>query len=69
MAITPTRTRDEWIALADAALETAIATTANTKLPGGIRTVSRAQTIKLLARRALRKATQGGMRAEPKFGN
>jgi hypothetical protein len=69
MAITPTRTKDEWIALCDNALETAIATCSNTTLvpASGVtatRKVTRAQTCKMLARRALRKATQGALRVE-----
>ena len=69
MAITKTRTNDEFIALADQALETAITTCMNTTLvssaPGGaVRKVTRAQVVKALARRMMRKATQPGMRSE-----
>ena len=69
MAITKTRTADEFVALADQALEVAITTCMDTTLvssaPGGaVRKVTRAQVVKALARRMLRKATQPGMRKE-----
>ena len=63
MAETTVRTRDEFVALADAATETAIATCLDTTFTGGIRKVTRAQVLKALVRRALRKSTQGAMRA------
>jgi hypothetical protein len=70
MAETPTRTKSEWIALADAALETAIGTVQNTTLVTGSPTaslreaVTRAETLKLLVKRMLRKGTQAGKRSE-----
>ena len=67
MAITTTRTPDQFVALCDQALETAITTCLNTTLvssaPGGaVRKVTRSQVVKTLARRAMRKTTQGAMR-------
>ena len=69
MAITTSRTKDEFTALVDASLEVAIATCMNTTLPantpgGATRKVTRAQVVKAIARRALRKGTQGAMRPE-----
>jgi hypothetical protein len=69
MAITTTRTKDEFIALCDNALETAINTCMNTTLvPASgvtaVRKVTRAQVCKTLAQRAMRKSTQGAMRRE-----
>jgi hypothetical protein len=65
---TTLRTKDEWAALIDNLLETAIAGAVTTTLasPGGTQTraVTRAQTMKAIARRALRKANQIGMRRE-----
>ena len=74
MAETPIRTRTEWAALADAALETAVTTVMNTTIernpaPSGhsYMRVTRNETLKLLAQRALRKTTQPGMRREMKI--
>ena len=54
MAITTTRTNDEFVALVDQSLETAITTCLNTTLvssaPGGaVRKVTRAQVVKTMA--------------------
>ena len=61
MAITKTRTNDEFVALCDQALETAITTCMDTTLVssaagGAVRQVTRAQGVKALARRMRRTA-------------
>ena len=69
MAETTQRTKDEWVALVDNAIETAITTASNTTLKtaggvSGIEKVTRAEVLKLFVRRAVRKGTQSGMRRE-----
>jgi hypothetical protein len=66
---TTTRTRDMFTVLVDTALETAVTTCLNATLvtptgAGAVRAVTRPQVLKWIARRALRKSTQGAMRPE-----
>lgn len=74
MAVTTQRSKDEFAALVDNSIETAVRTCLDTTLSyispttglptAGTRKVTRAQVLKALARRALRKSTQGAMLRE-----
>ena len=60
---TTSRTRDEFTLLVDTALNTALDMVIGTTLSGGTptRKITRAQAWKAIARRAMRKTTQGAM--------